>query len=440
MNWHHTPGDLNPPGLSVAVVAGGGVADVIGARSPEGRSLDFYHYTDASGFEGLTAGDPDWLPSLGVRAKTVSAVPFPGQPFPPESVRSRASLADALSTCLALAIHDHSALLPLASAVYGPGWYMTDVPPDRPSEVLLEMLWGGDERMRDRTAYWVRVRMNEFKARTPDPWRPQVRFVPILDACGESQEGALYAESLIPVQLVSGGSRVEIGGGRIRIRRLCRARRVIIPSYTFLINGWEDLSEHKRETIHRFLGTANRPSAKWPSDSEEARAIDLVHKLAVEGKTEEALRRADELIERWPRVPDLHSNRGAVLAKLGRRDDAVVAYRRALEIDPGHARSRINLSASLMQLGHSEQSLAIINDLLLSHPGSADGWFNRGGALGRLGEWRWAIHAFERVLQLAPAHPRAAGVRDQIAQLRIQNVLHWPARQIRRIGRLWRRF
>src|SRR5947209_7376317 len=104
-------------------------------------------------------------------------------------------------------------MVDVASVVYGPGWYMTGLPPSTSTEKLLLDLWGGNPAKRYRTAFWVGVTMSEFKARTPDPLRPQVKFVPVKDKIDLSAENSLFCQSLSAVTLVSGGTREESANG-----------------------------------------------------------------------------------------------------------------------------------------------------------------------------------------------------------------------------------
>jgi len=55
---------------------------------------------------------------------------------------------------------------------------------------------------------------------------------------------------------------------------------------------------------------------------------------------------------------DAHLGRGDVLLKLGRREDALAAYYRAIELDPDNARTHLKLADGLFELGHREDALA----------------------------------------------------------------------------------
>lgn len=417
----------------VAVVSGKGLQSLpLFPRLPEGRRLEFYHYTDRAGFEGLTAADAQWLPSLGARASSLSPRPLPGveDPVPPD-VRSADSISAELASLVALmARGPFEEIADLTSLYYGPGWYATDLRPGAGTDELLDHLWGGDPNKRHRTEYWIKVRVSEFKVVVPDLTRPRLRFIPIQDRVGLSAEGSLYGQSLSTVELVAGGRRTEGAGGAVHTERLHRRRREVVPVFQFLVEGWPRLPEDQQGKILRYFGVGE--TVTWPPDSAEGQAVDLVHKLAQRGDYLAALERSEELIARYPSVADLWSNRGVVLAKLGRREAALDCYERALEIRPHYPQARLNLAASLVRLGRPEQALACLNPLISRAPGDAAPWFNRGSALMLLGEWTAAARSFERFVELAPDHPNAPRARTLGRQCRSRRPLGWLGRGLRR--------
>jgi hypothetical protein len=416
----------DPPGLAVMVVQGEGIKSWTLSRPlPERRLLDLYHYTDRGGFEGLTSPAGDWLPSLGARSKpqTVSVKPVPGREdlFPQEPTASRQSMSSLLSTLIAVATAGPTDLmLDLSSRVYGPGWYMTSLEPDRQTDELVRILWSDNQTKRARTEFWVKIRVSEFKARTPNPLRPDLKFVPIGDArgiVGPPGEEELAGESLLSIDLLSAGSRDDSGRRRVGVATLYQEPRCLVPPFRFQTVGWPKFGSERKARVLEFLGFAPAARAVTP-DSPEGKASDLVHNLVQQGRIEEALRSADELVARFPEVASLWSNRGVALALSGRRQEAIGCYVRALEIQPDYSQARVNLTASLIVLGRFAEAVSAVTDLLANDPGNADGWFNRGVALTNLREYAAAIESFDRFVALAPGHPRAARARELIQECR----------------------
>ena len=92
---------------------------------------------------------------------------------------------------------------------------------------------------------------------------------------------------------------------------------------------------------------------------------------------------------------------------MGRCNDAEAAYRRALQIAPGHAGALHNLG--VLQAARSDHRAAIscFDAAIASVPSYASAHYNRGVALVALADRRGAIEAFLRTVALAPDHYEA---------------------------------
>jgi tetratricopeptide (TPR) repeat protein len=78
------------------------------------------------------------------------------------------------------------------------------------------------------------------------------------------------------------------------------------------------------------------------------------------------------------------------------------AYRRALELDPGHADARVNLGRLLHEAGHPEAAESHYRMALAARPRDSTAAFNLGVALEDLGRLLEAIQAYERALAVDP--------------------------------------
>jgi tetratricopeptide (TPR) repeat protein len=83
-------------------------------------------------------------------------------------------------------------------------------------------------------------------------------------------------------------------------------------------------------------------------------------------------------------------------------DQARDAYRRALELDPGHVDALINLGRLLHEAGHPDAAEQHYRRALELRPADATAAFNRGVALEDLGRWEQAIDCYERALGADP--------------------------------------
>jgi serine/threonine protein kinase/tetratricopeptide (TPR) repeat protein len=66
------------------------------------------------------------------------------------------------------------------------------------------------------------------------------------------------------------------------------------------------------------------------------------------------------LAQTWPQDPAVHHTHGNSLVITGQYEQAVAAYRAALQIDPDHALSRTNLALSLIGLNRFQEARAVI--------------------------------------------------------------------------------
>ncbi|MFZ5524847.1 MAG: tetratricopeptide repeat protein [Pseudomonadota bacterium] len=95
-------------------------------------------------------------------------------------------------------------------------------------------------------------------------------------------------------------------------------------------------------------------------------------------------------------------NLGMAQKNLGRIDEAVASYRRALKINPAYAEAHNNLGAALFELGRLDEAAACCRRVVELKPGSAEARNNLGAALFRLGQVDEAMNCCRRALELNP--------------------------------------
>jgi predicted O-linked N-acetylglucosamine transferase (SPINDLY family) len=111
--------------------------------------------------------------------------------------------------------------------------------------------------------------------------------------------------------------------------------------------------------------------------------------------------------------PDLDfSDHGAAYAATGnaqvvqgRFEDAVVSYRRALEINPGDIKSFVNLGNVLSELGRKEEAITAYRQVIDRNPGFVGAYHNLGHVLLDLDRAAEAIEVYRRALRADPDHP-----------------------------------
>ncbi|HEX7243900.1 MAG TPA: tetratricopeptide repeat protein, partial [Longimicrobiaceae bacterium] len=96
------------------------------------------------------------------------------------------------------------------------------------------------------------------------------------------------------------------------------------------------------------------------------------------------------------------SNRGAALGSLGRYEEELEAYDRALAVEPENAATWSNRGAALGRLERHEEAIEAYDRVLAVDPEDAAAWSNRGAALGSLGRYEEELEAYDRALALDP--------------------------------------
>ena len=104
-----------------------------------------------------------------------------------------------------------------------------------------------------------------------------------------------------------------------------------------------------------------------------------------------------------------YDNRGILLDRLGRTDDARADFNKAIELDPSLGDPYVNLGAMLIKQGRHEEALVQINkglDLGVSF--AHIGYYNRAVAEQILGRFKEAYYDYKKVLEIEPNFPLAS--------------------------------
>ena len=101
-------------------------------------------------------------------------------------------------------------------------------------------------------------------------------------------------------------------------------------------------------------------------------------------------------------------NQGVELMAAGRVAEAEDQFHLALATAPDLVSARYNLALVLAQRGHSEEALALLEELTTERPQALDIRFARGHALFGAGRFAEAAEQFQVVLARQPDHRRAA--------------------------------
>ena len=118
------------------------------------------------------------------------------------------------------------------------------------------------------------------------------------------------------------------------------------------------------------------------------------------------MRRSRFVAGLWSSRPDhaeAQTNLAYLLGERGQFEEAVTAYRRAVEIKPGVAQLHCNLALALTQIGSIDEAIAACGRALELQPDTPRRLHNNlGVALARVERFAEAARAYRRALELKP--------------------------------------
>ena len=125
------------------------------------------------------------------------------------------------------------------------------------------------------------------------------------------------------------------------------------------------------------------------------------------GRHDEAIGCFDKALEIDPRHATAWGNKGISLSALGRCNEAIGCYDKALEITPRHALAWSNKGTSLNALGRYDEAIGCFDKALEIDPRDAFAWFNKGNTLHALGRNDKEIGCYDKALEIDPRYTNA---------------------------------
>jgi tetratricopeptide (TPR) repeat protein len=99
-------------------------------------------------------------------------------------------------------------------------------------------------------------------------------------------------------------------------------------------------------------------------------------------------------------------------------EEAARWYREALALKPANNDVRVDLGASLLNLGRGPDALAEFDQALKNDPGHKKALFNKGLALMQAGRPKEAVTIWDDLLKRYPGDPQLQGLKDQVERIR----------------------
>ena len=120
------------------------------------------------------------------------------------------------------------------------------------------------------------------------------------------------------------------------------------------------------------------------------------------GKKEEALASYDRALTMHPDFAETLNNRGVILHGLKRFDEALASYDRALAVQPDYADAFYNRGNVLRDLKRFDEALTSYDRALIVRPNYAEALFNRGVVLEQLKRSDEALASYDRAVTVRP--------------------------------------
>jgi Tfp pilus assembly protein PilF len=140
-----------------------------------------------------------------------------------------------------------------------------------------------------------------------------------------------------------------------------------------------------------------------------------------EGKAAEAKRVFEDLLNKYPKEPDLHLFLGITLLRLRAAEAAEVAIRKAIALEPDHAEARTLLGWLHSEVhGNLDAAVREYTRVIELRPDFPEAYNNLGAALKQKGKLDEALESFNRALQLRPDYSEALSNRGWIYSQRSQ--------------------
>jgi len=120
------------------------------------------------------------------------------------------------------------------------------------------------------------------------------------------------------------------------------------------------------------------------------------------GRYQEAIECYDKALQIDPRNADAWNSRGNSLNCLGRYHEAIECLDKALEISPRFTLAWTNKAVSLGLLGRHHEAIECLDKALQIDPRHAVAWSNRGNILQAFGRHQEAIDCYDKALKINP--------------------------------------
>ena len=165
--------------------------------------------------------------------------------------------------------------------------------------------------------------------------------------------------------------------------------------------SFSDLRSSLAEAYNKHTGM----SAPVAATGSALTSIDWVNRgysLDTLGKTDEAIRCYERAIELNPANPVAWNNKGYTLVRLKQFDSILEYFERATILDPKFERAWVNRGLALRRLNRIDEAISCYDTVIQLNQTNADAWNNKGAAFKFLNRTEEALGCFNRAIECDP--------------------------------------
>lgn len=134
------------------------------------------------------------------------------------------------------------------------------------------------------------------------------------------------------------------------------------------------------------------------------------------GKYEEAIACYDKAMELDPGLGGAPTNKGNIFYSLGKYHEAITYYDKSIKADPGYSLAWNNKGGALSALNKYEEAIAYYDKAIDIDPEYAEAWDNKGLALANLRRYDDALKCIDEALRLNPSLPQTQKLKQSILE------------------------
>lgn len=142
----------------------------------------------------------------------------------------------------------------------------------------------------------------------------------------------------------------------------------------------------------------------WADLAEVYRALD---------RDDDAILAYKKALDMNAEMADTWTHYGSLLQTRGNVDDAVICYRKALEVDPNYAGAYAFLGIAMQEQGDLESAQQLLEQAVQLAPNNPEIYLQLGRCLHAQHKWLDAIACYQKVRKLDPEHADAQRLYDE---------------------------